>query len=131
MHALCADDQIAVTIVAMDEQRRDRRRKVLTQPAEREFEDRPRSFLPPILRVQVLNLSLCVEQRQLRKARQFDRMDRCRDAAELARELRPHRFERWIAQDLSRQCRACDPLHHESFAEPVIRREHVADFGDR
>ena len=61
VHALRADDQIAVTIVAVHERRCDCRRQVLAQPAEREIEDGPRSFLRLILRVQMLQLSLGIQ----------------------------------------------------------------------
>jgi hypothetical protein len=54
----------------------------------------------------------------------------CRsDAAELTRQLRPHRCEARITQDFSRQRRTRDSLHQESFAEPVVRCEHVGDCG--
>ena len=45
----------------------DSMRKLLTQPAECEIEYRTCSLLRLVLRVQVLNLSVGIEQRQLRK----------------------------------------------------------------
>jgi hypothetical protein len=131
MHALLADDQIAVTIVAVHEHGRDRRRQVLAKPAERELEDRSRRFLRVVLRVQMLHLSLRVQQRQVRKARDIDRMNRSRDLSELARKPRAHRCEHRVAQNLAGQGRAGDPLHQKSFAQFIFWSEYVAHFRHR
>src|SRR6478672_11395461 len=118
--ALGADDEIAVAEIAVHQRGLWPGTGIaVTQPAQRQFEHRPRPLKTAVVAVELGNF-LC--GRHAAKAGQFRQrqsMDAGRDLAELARQVRTSACELLVAQNFARDGFALNALHDEAGTEPV------------
>src|ERR1700756_437967 len=125
-HTVGPDDEVAVAEIAMHQRHLLRRTGiVIGQPAQRQFEHRPRPVEGAVLPRDLGDLRC---RRHLAQLWQFftrQCVNTGRDPAELAREPRACLRELGIAQDLARDGLAFDPPHDEAGTEIVLGLKHM------
>jgi hypothetical protein len=97
----------------------------VAQPAQRQFEHRPRPIETAVVALELGDFLGRVMRPQFRQLRQRQAVDAGQNGAELTREFRPRLRKPFVAQNLARDGLALDPLHDEAGAEFVLLAEHM------
>src|ERR1700730_10949894 len=97
----------------------------LAQPAQRQFEYRPRPVKTAVVPLEFAQCLRGGHSAKLRQLRHIQSVDPGQNLAELAREFWAGLRELLIAQNLARDGLALDPLHDEAGAEAVIWLQHM------
>ena len=97
----------------------------VAQPAQRQFEHRPRPIETAVVPLQLGHFLGRRHAAKFRQLRQRQAMDAGQNVAELARQFRPRLRKLVVAQNLPGNGFAIDPLHDEAGAEFILRLKHM------